>query len=158
MASEIERKFLVESDGWREASEASRHILQAYIALDHDVSVRVRISDKRQARLAVKVGQSGMSREEFEYPVPLDDARRMVVASSGRMVEKTRHIVPFGDFLWEVDAYEGALSGLVIAEVELQCEMDDPPLPVWVGREVTGESAWSNATLAICGLPEQPKT
>lgn len=154
MALEIERKFLVGNGAWRAGVETSSRIVQAYVALDGDVSVRIRIRDGLRARLTVKVGQSGLTRDEFEYSVPLDDARRMVETSRHRVVEKTRHIVPHEGFVWEVDAYEGALAGLVIAEVELRAETDDPALPAWLGREVTGESAWSNATLAERGLPE----
>mgnify|MGYP000566060371 CR=1 FL=1 len=137
MALEIERKFLVENGGWRAAVEESRHIVQAYVALDGDVSLRVRITNGEKARLTVKVGQNSMTRDEFEYSIPLDDARKMV-ANSSRLVRKTRHIVSYEGFVWEVDVYEGALAGLVIAEVEMQSEADDPALPFWIGREVTG--------------------
>ena len=153
MALEIERKFLVENGGWRAAVEESRHIVQAYVALDGDVSLRVRITNGEKARLTVKVGQNSMTRDEFEYSIPLDDARKMV-ANSSRLVRKTRHIVSYEGFVWEVDVYEGALAGLVIAEVEMQSEAADPALPFWIGREVTGDRAWSNATLAVKGLPE----
>ena len=153
MALEIERKFLVENGGWRAAVEESRHIVQAYVALDGDVSVRVRITDMQRARLTVKYGQNSMTRDEFEYPIPLEDARKMV-AMSNRLIRKTRHIISFEGFVWEVDVYEGDLAGLVIAEVEMQSEADDPALPRWLGREVTGDGAWSNATLAVKGLPE----
>lgn len=154
MALEIERKFLVDNGAWRAGVETSSRIVQAYVALDGDVSVRIRIRDGLRARLTVKVGQSGITRDEFEYPIPIDDARRMVEMSRHRLVEKTRHIVPHKGFIWEVDAYEGALAGLVIAEVELRDVADDPALPAWLGHEVTGDRAWSNATLAEKGLPE----
>lgn len=154
MALEIERKFLVQNDAWRSAVETSSRIVQAYVALDHGVTVRVRIRDDSRARLTVKLGLSGMVRDEFEYPIPLADARRMVAASD-RLVEKTRHTITFKGFVWEIDAYEGDLSGLVIAEVELRAETDEPALPAWVGRELTGDNAWSNATLATRGMPEE---
>jgi adenylate cyclase len=153
MALEIERKFLVENGGWRAAVERTHHIVQAYIALDGDVSVRIRITDDERARLTVKYGQNAMTRDEFEYPVPLADARKMVSMSRRRLIGKTRHIITYKGFVWEIDAYEGALAGLTIAEVEMQSETDDPALPHWLGREVTGEAAWSNATLAVKGLP-----
>ena len=154
MALEIERKFLVENGGWRAAVETSSRIVQAYVALDGEVSLRVRIRDDAKARLTVKLGLSGQTRDEFEYAIALEDARRMVAASRNRLIEKTRHTVPYEGFVWEIDAYHGALEGLVIAEVELQSETDDPPLPAWIGREVTGDNAWSNARLAVKGLPE----
>ena len=154
MALEIERKFLVGSGGWRPDVETSRRMVQAYLALDGGVSVRIRITDGKFARLTIKLGQASLVREEFEYPIPLADARRMIAASDHRLIEKTRHTISCEGFIWEVDAYEGELAGLVIAEVELQSETDDPSLPLWLGREVTGDGAWSNATLAVKGLPE----
>ena len=157
MALEIERKFLVEGDGWRAADGKSRHIVQAYVALEGGTSVRVRIYDGRDARLTVKFGLSSITRDEFEYPIPLADAEHMVEAAKGRLVEKTRHAITSGGFVWEVDAYEGQLSGLVIAEVEMQSEDDAPELPDWVGREVTGDPTWSNANLAVRGLPEEAR-
>jgi len=153
MALEIERKFLVENDSWRDAVETSRSIVQAYVAIDGDTSLRVRIYDGTSAWLAVKVGVSEMTRHEFEYPIPLADAREIADASRGRLIEKTRHIVNVEGFAWEVDVYEARLAGLVTAEVEMGSESDAPALPAWLGREVTGEAAWSNAMLAINGLP-----
>jgi adenylate cyclase len=77
----------------------------------------------------------------------------MIGASRGRLIEKTRHIIKAGDFVWEIDVFAGALSGLVIAEVEMDSESDEPALPPWLGREVTGDPAWTNAVLAIEGMP-----
>lgn len=153
MAREIERKFIVESDAWRAAARASERILQAYLAIDGKTELRVRISGGKQARLTLKAAVSGMTRNEFEYPVPLEDAREMIAASRGRVIEKTRHSIQHGGFVWELDVFEGALSGLVVAEVEMATEQDDPPLPPWLGREVTGDPAWSNAMLAVEGRP-----
>lgn len=154
MALEIERKFLVESDTWRAAVETSKSIVQAYVAVDGDTSLRVRIYDETNARLTVKVGVSDMARHEFEYSIPLADAREMAEASRGRLIEKTRHVLTIDGYVWEVDVYQGRLAGLVTAEVEMASEDDTPPLPGWLGREVTGEAAWTNAMLAIHGWPE----
>ncbi|KJS21228.1 MAG: adenylate cyclase, partial [Hoeflea sp. BRH_c9] len=93
MAKEIERKFIVDSNAWRAAAATSKSIVQAYVAIDGDTSVRVRISDGAEARLTLKSGSSGMTRDEFEYPIPLADARELVAASRGRLIAKTRHIV-----------------------------------------------------------------
>ena len=153
MALEIERKFLVDNDAWRDAVERSHTLTQAYLAIDGDTSVRVRIKDGESARLTVKVGKTGMTRSEFEYPVTLSDAREMVEAGRDRLIEKTRHIVSHGGFVWEVDVFAGALSGLIVAEVEMGSETDNPALPGWLGREVTGEPAWTNAMLASNGRP-----
>lgn len=154
MAKEIERKFLVENDTWRALAAGERHIVQAYLALDGPVSLRVRIVGDATANLTVKSGTAQLSRDEFEYSIPLTDARELIRASRGRVIDKTRFLVPFEGFEWEVDEYRGGLSGLVVAEVELADERDDPPIPPWVGREVTGDGGWSNAVLATKGRPE----
>jgi adenylate cyclase len=153
MATEIERKFLVSGEGWRNSAESSRRIQQGYLALEGDVSLRIRIIDDNRARLTVKSGAGSMSRDEFEYPVPLEDARDMMRACRGRIVEKTRFAVPYRGFIWEIDVYDGALSGLTVAEVELSAETDEPAIPGWIGEEVTGDGRWSNAALAANGLP-----
>ena len=154
MAKEIERKFLVQSDRWKSVSTGSRVIRQGYLALDGRISLRVRIVDDEKAMLTIKSGYSGLARDEFEYAVPLADAREMMECSDGRVIEKTRYHVPHSGFVWEVDVYAGRHAGLVIAEVELNDETDKPPLPDWVGGEITGKAAWSNAMLAIHGSPD----
>ncbi|MDZ7602177.1 MAG: CYTH domain-containing protein [Hoeflea sp.] len=158
MAKEIERKFMVVGDAWRDAAVSSRSIVQAYLAIDGGTELRVRLSDGDAARLTVKLGLSEMTRDEFDYPVPLDDARAMLAASRGRVIAKTRHIIRADGHEWEVDVYEGGLEGLVIAEVELGAEDDDPALPAWLGRELTGDPAWSNAALATHGRPDNAAT
>tara|TARA_R110002020_G_scaffold34066_22_gene103677 strand:+ start:7196 stop:7672 length:477 start_codon:yes stop_codon:yes gene_type:complete len=155
MALEIERKFLVDNDAWRGVVETSKAIVQAYVAVDGGTSLRVRIYDDTSARLTVKVGVSEMTRHEYEYSIPLADARAMAETSRGRLIEKTRHLVHVEGFVWEVDVYEGRLAGLVTAEVEMGSESDDPALPPWLGREVTGDPAWTNAMLAISGRPRE---
>ena len=153
MAWEIERKFIVGDDAWRNDVETSRAIIQAYIAIDGDTSVRVRISDGKDARITVKMGAPDITRSEFEYPIPLEDAQALVAANRERSIDKRRHIIRADGYVWEVDVFSGPLSGLVVAEVELQSETDAPPLPDWLGREVTGDPDWSNAMLAVRGRP-----
>lgn len=152
MAKEVERKFLVASDGWRRQAEACKKLRQAYLKTDRSASVRVRIIDDGRAYLAVKTG-TGMTRHEFEYPIPVEDAREMMLACKGHVIEKTRHIVRHAGFDWEVDVYEGRMAGLVVAEVELGSEDERPELPDWLGREVTGDRRWSNAALAESDAP-----
>ncbi|TCD16402.1 CYTH domain-containing protein [Oricola cellulosilytica] len=154
MAKETERKFLVRDDTWLALTAGARHIVQAYVALDGPASLRVRITDDARAELAIKMSNGQITRDEFEYAIPLAEARELIAASRGRLIEKIRFLVPFRGYEWEVDEYRGVLSGLVVAEVELAGERDDPPIPAWIGREVTGDGAWSNAALATSGLPE----
>ncbi|OJF96593.1 CYTH domain-containing protein [Pararhizobium antarcticum] len=153
MAKEIERKFLVSGDGWRSEAETGSVFQQAYIVTMDDRSVRVRIADGKSARMTLKVGKSAVVRDEFEYEIPLSDALAMIDLAVGIVIEKTRYRVPFHGFVWEVDVYDGALQGLVIAEVEMRSEDDRPDLPDWIGREVSGERRFSNQYLALDGRP-----
>ena len=154
MAQEIERKFLVASNGWLAGADRGSRFVQAYVMLAADRSLRVRISDDSTARLTLKLGDGGLVREEFEYEVPLADAREIVARRLGNVIEKTRYRVTFGGFVWEVDVFEGPLAGLVIAEVELASSADRPRLPDWLGREVTDVPGFGNRSLALVGLPE----
>ncbi len=155
MAQEIERKFLVLNNGWRSFASTGSRFRQAYVAFMEDRSVRVRIIDDTDARLTVKIGTSSMQREEFEYPVPIGDAEEMVRHAIGIVLEKTRYELTHEGYVWEVDVYDGAYHGLVIAEVELADVHEQPPLPDWVGPEVTGDRRYSNQTLAMEDLREE---
>lgn len=148
MAKEIERKFLVRSDGWRSAVETKSVLRQGYIASMDDRSVRVRILDSRKARLTIKIGRSAIIRDEFEYDIPVAEAEELLQNAIGIVIEKTRYRVPHEGFVWEVDVFTGEHRGLVIAEVEMNAETDKPALPAWLGREVTGDFRYSNQALA----------
>lgn len=148
MAKEIERKFLVRNDGWRSAVETRSVLRQGYIASMDDRSVRVRILDGKSARLTIKIGRSAITRDEFEYDIPVADAKELLQNAIGIVIEKTRHRVPYEGFVWEVDVFAGEHRGLVIAEVEMTAETDNPALPAWLGREVTGDFRYSNQALA----------
>ncbi|WP_416795796.1 CYTH domain-containing protein [Ciceribacter azotifigens] len=148
MAKEIERKFLVANDDWRALATSATPMRQAYVVLMHDRSVRVRTKNGTSAQLTVKIGQNSLVRDEFEYPIALDDAEEMIALAVGNVIEKVRYTVEHHGFVWEIDVYEGAYHGLVIAEVELRDESDTPSLPHWIGREVTGDRRYSNQALA----------
>jgi CYTH domain-containing protein len=148
MAKEIERKFLVRSDAWRSAVETKSILKQGYIASMDDRSVRIRILDGKSARLTIKVGRNAMTRDEFEYDIPVEDAEELLRTAIGIIIEKTRYRVPHEGFVWEIDVFAGDHRGLVIAEVEMQAETDEPKLPSWIGREVTGDFRYSNQALA----------
>ncbi len=148
MAKEIERKFLVANDDWRALATSATPMRQAYVVLMHDRSVRVRTKNGTSAQLTIKIGQSSLVRDEFEYPISLDDAEEMIALAVGNVIEKVRYTVEHHGFVWEIDVYEGAYQGLVIAEVELRNESDAPSLPHWIGREVTGDRRYSNQALA----------
>ena len=148
MAKEIERKFLVRSDAWRAAVQSKSVLKQGYIVSMDDRSVRIRILDEKTARLMMKIGRSTLTRDEFEYEIPVSDAEELLENAIGIVIEKTRYRVPYEGFVWEVDVFAGAHRGLVIAEVEMRAETDNPPLPTWLGREVTGDFRYSNQALA----------
>jgi adenylate cyclase len=148
MAIEIERKFLVDGDGWREQVERSCHLRQAYLAGSTTCSVRVRIDGER-AWLGLKGRVRGASRLEFEYLVPLADASVMFESlCGGGRIDKLRHIVPWQGHYWEVDEFLGDNSGLVLAELELEREDEVFARPPWLGTEVTLDQRYFNSYLA----------
>ena len=149
MAKEIERKFLVRDDAWREGAERALAIRQFYLVAAADRTVRVRIVDGASAMLTLKFGAVGLARDEFEYPISLAEAAEMQAFAIGRVIEKTRHHVHHGGHLYEVDVFGGDLAGLVIAELEDADAASARQLPPWLGREVTGEPAYYNAALAL---------
>src|SRR5262245_51036776 len=108
---------------------------QGYIAGNERVSVRVRVAGER-AWLNIKSGGIRAARQEYEYAIPVDEARELL-ALAPALIDKTRHYVPFGDFEWEVDEFHGENAGLVVAELELDFEGQQFPLPAWAGAEVT---------------------
>lgn len=154
MGKEIERKFLVSSTAWRDLVEADIRMIQFYLAAAPGRTVRIRISDGASAKLTLKFGSKTRERDEFEYPIPLTDALEMLDFAIGRVIEKTRHHVRHRGYLYEVDVFGGALAGLVVAELETPDDVPDEMLPDWLGREVTGEQKFYNASLALGGIPE----
>jgi adenylate cyclase len=154
MAKEVERKFLITGSAWRDLVEAEIGIVQFYLAAGPERTVRLRISNGASARLTLKFGNKLRERDEFEYPVPLADAEEMLAFAIGRVIEKTRHHVRHRGYLYEVDVFGGSLAGLVIAELETPDDVPDEMLPDWLGRDVTGEPKFYNASLALGGIPE----
>ncbi len=148
MPKEIERKFLVGSDAWRGAAEPAKQLRQAYLAATIAASIRVRIVDGAQAFLTIKSASPGMSRDEFEYEIPVADAEAMLAMRTGEVIEKTRYVLPCDDGDLTVDEFAGSNTGLVIAEIELAAEDVIPALPAWIGPEITDDKRYYNASLA----------
>lgn len=153
MAIEIERKFLLANDDWRAGVERSESIAQGYLVgaqalragLAH-ASVRVRLAGE-QAWLNIKGATPGIARAEFEYPIPLDDARTLLADLCDGVLEKTRHHVRVDGTLFEIDEFAGDNAGLLVAEVELPT-VDAPfPRPSWLGREVSALVRYYNVNL-----------
>ncbi len=145
---EIERKFLVANDGWRAGADQGRRFRQAYLAETDRAVVRVRITDDAHAVITVKSANPGLSRVEFEYPLPLADAEALAELRQGTVLQKTRFHAPHRGRTWEVDVYGGDNEGLVIAEIELESETEQVELPPWLGREVTGEARYYASRLS----------
>ena len=151
MAKEIERKFLVSGRGWRKRADRGKAIRQAYLALTDTLSFRVRTVGKAKAFLTIKSAQAGAVRSEFEYPIPLKDARALMKQRTGRLIEKRRHVARAGKARFEIDVFKGDHRGLVIAEIELSTRRARFDRPEWLGREVTDEERYYNFNLAGAG-------
>ncbi len=153
MGIEIERKFLLTDDSWRETVERSERIAQGYLvgaqALRDGTSrasVRVRRSGDH-AWLNIKSAQLGIERAEFEYPMPLADAEEMLATLCDGVLEKIRHHVIVDGALFEVDEFFGDNAGLVVAEIELAASDAPFPQPSWLGREVSHLVRYYNVNL-----------
>ena len=145
---EIERKFLVVDDSYKQLSYASSHIVQGYICSERGRTVRVRIKDDR-AYLTIK-GPSvngGLSRYEFEREIPLEDGQQMMQLCEPGIIDKTRWLVKSGKHTFEVDEFHGFNEGLVVAEVELAYEDESYEKPDFIGKEVTGDRRYYNSQL-----------
>lgn len=146
MPREIERKFLLKSEAWRSQVRRSREMSQGYLASGGNVSVRVRVAGD-EAWLNIKAGGFVASRHEYEYPLPLDEARELLALAEGPVIEKTRHFIEQGALTWEIDEFHGDNSGLVVAELELDSEDADFARPPWLGVEVTELRRYYNVCL-----------
>lgn len=144
MATEIERKFLVTGDAWREV--AGLHMSQGYLNADKARTVRVRRAGER-AFLTVKGPTHGAVRAEFEYEIPAADAAELLALCQGPRIEKIRRRVMYEGFTWEVDEFLGENAGLVVAEIELEREDQAFARPAWLGVEVTHDPRYYNASL-----------
>jgi adenylate cyclase len=148
MAKEIERKFLVVDTSYREMSSISIDIRQGYLSADPAATVRVRKFGDA-AFLTIKGKNNGVVRDEWEYPIPLDDACELLDRMcSGEIIHKVRHIVPYGGDTWEVDEFLFPCPGLTVAEIELDNPDSQFSTPPFIGREVTGDPAYYNSSIA----------
>lgn len=148
MALEIERKFLVLDSSYKHEALASSHIRQGYICSDRGRTVRIRIRDEH-AYITIK-GPSldgGLSRYEFEQEIPMDDAEKLLTLCEPGIIDKTRWLVKSGQHTIEVDEFHGENKGLIIAEVELKSRSEEPILPHFIGKEVTGDRRYYNSQL-----------
>ena len=146
MAVEIEKKFLLINESWKKDS-TSEIYFQGYISSGTGKTVRVRIAGEK-GFLTIKGKHSGISRMEFEYPIPVDDAKVLLEEICEQpIIHKKRYRVEYGGFLWEIDEFYGENLGLLLAEIELENENQEFPIPEWLGREVSHDGRYYNASL-----------
>ncbi len=147
MALEIERKFLLLDESWREAADCGTRMRQGYLSNSDKSSIRVRISGAA-AQLNIKSAEPGCVRREYEYPIPVIDAEELLAdLCFAAQIEKIRYKVDFSGFIWEIDVFSGANQGLVVAEIELNDLKQEFPRPPWLGREVSDEIRYYNSHL-----------
>ncbi|MCG6868959.1 MAG: CYTH domain-containing protein [Gammaproteobacteria bacterium] len=147
MPKEIEHKFLVRDDSWRSEATRSVDYRQGYLANNDRCSVRVRESGSK-GRLTIKSAQPGVQRQEFEYEIPLSEARALLDGMCERpLIEKVRHFVKHAGKTWEVDEFCGDNDGLVVAEVELSAVGETFERPDWVSEEVSDDPRYYNVNL-----------
>ncbi len=150
MGIEIERKFLLKNDDWKQQISQTYIIKQGYLQSGLDPSqkssVRIRISNK-EANINIKSVDLKMVRQEFEYNIPLHDAEQIMNTLCGEVISKTRHHVSYGEHLWEVDVFDGDNLGLQMAEIELKHIDETFKIPDWIGDEVTEDERYYNIYL-----------
>ena len=146
MPLEIERKYLVTSDGYKTGAK-SVEITQIYLTIQENLAIRVRI-EEHHASIAIKSKISERVNREYEYNIPLDEARSLMNLSQHSVITKARHLVDYKNHLWEVDEFHGENEGLIVAEIELDDENEKFEIPPWLGKEVTADYRYLNSNLA----------
>jgi adenylate cyclase len=148
MAQEIERKFLVKSHDFRDEAFNNYRITQGYLSSDPQRTVRVRIKgDKGFITIKGISNESGTSRFEWEKEIPLKDVEELLLICETGVIDKTRFEVKIGNFIYEVDVFEGENQGLIVAEIELSSENESFEKPKWLGEEITGDKRYFNSAL-----------
>lgn len=149
MAIEVEHKFLLVNDSWRQQVSRSETFIQGYLSSNPSCSIRVRISGDR-AWLNIKSATPGTQRHEFEYTIPLADAEEMIRTVCRRpLIEKVRHFVDIDEHTWEIDEFRGDNAGLIVAEIELSTPGEAFSKPEWLGAEVTDDLRYYNNSLVL---------
>ena len=147
---EIERKYLVKSDSYKQMAVAHHHICQGYISREKTGTVRIRITnEKAYLTIKGKPAAGHFARYEWEQEIDITDAKELIKLCQGTIIEKTRWIVPAAEdgLKWEVDEFHGRYQGLEVAEIELESEEQVVQLPAFVGKEVTNDPQYYNANM-----------
>lgn len=146
---EIERKFLVKSDAYKNEAFSQKRIKQGYLNSNPERTVRIRIKDNK-AYITIKGNSnaSGMSRFEWEKEIPVEDAQNLLLLCETGVIDKTRYEVKIANHIYEVDEFHGENEGLEMAEIELQSETESFEKPDWLGEEVTNDKRYYNSYLS----------
>ena len=148
MASETERKYLIDASGWQQYISRSLHILQGYVTDGGgDCEIRIRCSGP-EAWITIKDSTQALTRREFEYSIPLADAKEMLDGFTRTHISKVRHELALSPGSWTVDEFSGKLDGLLLLEIEGPELVEPPRLPDWVRQEVTDDARYRNAHLS----------
>ena len=146
MGKEIERKYLINDDSWRQGASGTTY-RQGYLSTVKERTVRVRTIDDK-GFLTIKGITIGATRREYEYEIPTADANEMLDELCEKpIIEKTRFKIPHAGLTWEIDEFSGVNQGLIVAEVELESEDQNIDFPPWVGVEVSGDPRYFNSNL-----------
>ncbi|PTX44943.1 adenylate cyclase [Christiangramia gaetbulicola] len=146
--TEIERKFLVSSNDFKEEASKKTLFIQAYLNTDPERTIRIRITDdKAFMTIKGKSSENGLSRFEWEKEIPLAEAKELLKICEPGKIEKYRYHINHGDHVYEVDEFLEDNHGLVLAEVELEHEEEEFKKPEWLGKEVTGNLDYYNSNL-----------
>ena len=147
MGQEIERKYLVNSNAWKSLSHKATRMHQGYLCNNQQSSVRIRIEDK-SANINIKSMTVGISRAEYEYSIPVDEAEELLDTLCKKpQIQKERYLVNHASKLWEIDVFAGDNEGLIVAEVELESENETIELPQWISKEVSHHERYYNMRL-----------
>ena len=146
---EIERKFLVKNDSYKNLATAQKKIAQGYLNTNPERTVRVRIANEKGfLTIKGKGNDSGMTRFEWEKEILIEEATALLLLCEKGVIKKTRFEIPVGNHLYEVDEFYGENEGLIIAEIELNSETETFEKPNWLGAEVTGNNRYYNSYLS----------
>ena len=147
MSKEIERKFLIINDDWKALPSQSEKYIQGYFVTNEKCSIRVRIAED-SASINIKSATLGVTRSEYDFPVPVNDAREMLQNLCVRpLIEKIRHKINYDNHIWEVDVFSGENEGLIVAEIELDSADEIFSKPGWIGEEVSDDPRYYNVCL-----------
>lgn len=147
MPQEIERKYLVNKKEWEAFDKpVGKTIKQAYLLNEIEKTIRVRIKGDK-GFLTIKGKTEGVTRTEFEYEIPFQDAEQLMKLYGKQSIEKVRYEITIANHIWEVDVFEGKNDGLIVAEIELQNENEAFEIPHWVAQEVSDDARYYNANL-----------